>query len=341
MTTVVPAPGGGAPSPSASPAGRRVKSTAGRRRKLSFDYVSFMLVFLGLPLAIFLVFVIWPFLQAGFYSLTDWSGFTAEFNIVGLDNFVWLMNDPRWINAVGNSVTIALVVPTVTIVIALIFASLITVGGSQRGQVRGLAGSSFYRVVSFFPYVIPAIAVAIMWRLIFDPSGGLVNGMLTGLGLEQFRAFAWLGNVGTAMPVTMFVIIWGMVGFYMLLFIAAIKGVPGEIYEAARIDGASRFRIAWSITIPLIRDNVQTAWIYLGIMALDAFVFVQALNPQGGPDNSTLVMAQQLFRTAFIDGQFGRSSAMGVAMAVVTLVFAALVFTVNRLTGGRDERGRA
>ncbi|MFD1716937.1 carbohydrate ABC transporter permease [Georgenia deserti] len=313
---------------------------AGRRRhKLTFDYVSFMVVFLGLPLAIFLVFVIWPFLQAGFYSMTDWSGFTAEFTFVGLDNFAWLLSDPRWVNAVGNSVAIALVVPTITIVIALIFASLITVGGSQRGQVRGLKGSSFYRVVSFFPYVIPAIAVAIMWRLIFDPSGGLANGLLTTLGLDQFDSFAWLGNVGTAMPITMFVIIWGMVGFYMLLFVAAIKGVPAEIFEAARIDGAGRLRIAWSITIPLIRDNIQTAWIYLGIMALDAFVFVQGLNPQGGPESSTLVMAQQLFRTAFIDGQFGRSSAMGVAMAVVTLVFAALVFTVNRVTGGRDEKG--
>ncbi len=126
----------------------------------------------------------------------------------------------------------------------------------------------------------------------------------------------------------------------MLLFIAAIKGVPSEIYEAARIDGAGRWRTSWSITLPLIRDNVQTAYIYLGIIALDLFVYVQALNPQGGPDNSTLVMSQQLFRSAFTEGgKFGYASAMGVAMAIVTLVFAALVFTVNRLAGGRNERG--
>ena len=100
----------------------------------------------------------------------------------------------------------------------------------------------------------------------------------------------------------MFVIIWGLVGFYMVLFIAAIKGVPAEVFEAARIDGAGRFRTAVSITIPLIRDNVQTAFIYIGILALDAFVYMAALEPGGGPANTTLVMAQQLFTTAFAEG---------------------------------------
>lgn len=314
-----------------------------RRRRAggwSFDSVSFFVVCLGLPLALFLVFVIWPFVQAAFYALTNWSGFTTEFDVVGLANFTALLQDPRFVNAVGNSVMFGLFIPLVTIAIALTFAILITVGGSGRGQVRGVRGSGFYRVVSLFPYVIPAIAVGIMWRLILDPSNGLVNGILTGLGLDRFESFAWLGNVGTAMPVTMFVVVWGFVGFYMLLFIAAIKGVPSEIYEAARIDGAGRWRTSWSITLPLIRDNVQTAYIYLGIIALDLFVYVQALNPQGGPDNSTLVMSQQLFRSAFTEGKFGYASAMGVAMAIVTLVFAALVFTVNRLAGGRNERGR-
>ena len=82
----------------------------------------------------------------------------------------------------------------------------------------------------------------------------------------------------------MFVIIWGFVGFYMVLFIAAIKGVPAEIYDAARIDGAGRLRMTFSVTIPLIRDTVQTAYIYLGILALDAFVYTQALTPEGGPE---------------------------------------------------------
>ena len=108
-----------------------------------------------------------------------------------------------------------------------------------------------------------------------------------------------------------------------------------------RIDGAGRARMIFSITLPLIRDNVQTAYIYLGIMALDAFVYMAALNATGGPANSTLVMSQYLFRTAFEKGQFGLASAMGVVLAVITLLFAALVFLVNRLTGGKDDGGRS
>ena len=117
----------------------------------------------------------------------------------------------------------------------------------------------------------------------------------------------------------------------------AFKDVPAEIFEAARIDGAGRFRVATAITLPLIRDNVQTAWIYLGILALDAFVYMAALNPGGGPNNSTLVMAQQLFTTAFTKGQFGLACAMGVVLAAVTLLFSALVFVVNRLLGGKAD----
>jgi N-acetylglucosamine transport system permease protein len=179
-----------------------------------------------------------------------------------------------------------------------------------------------------------------MWGRIYDPSNGVLNGILTGLGFDRFASFPWLGDVRTAMGATMFVILWGFVGFYMVLFVAAIKGIPAEIFEAARIDGAGRLRTAVSITVPLIRDNVQTAYVYMGILALDAFVYMAALNPGGGPDNSTLVMSQQLLTTAFTKGQFGVACAMGVVLAAVTLIFSGLVFTVNRLTGGREEARR-
>ena len=258
---------------------------------------------------------------------------------VGLDNYVKLVNDGTFMKSVGNSVIFAIVLPTVTLAIAMIFASLVTVGGPSRGQIRGLRHSSVYRVVSFFPYVVPAIVIGLIWASIYDPNSGLLNGVLTALGLEQFQGFAWLGDVRTARYAVMFAIVWGLVGFYMVLFIAAIKGVPAEIYEAARVDGAGRFRTATSITIPLIRDNVQTAYIYMGILALDAFVYVAALAPGGGPENSTLVMSQQLFTTAFTKGQFGYACAMGVVLAAITLAYAGLVFAVNRLTGGTNEVG--
>ena len=308
------------------------------RRALTFDRVSFMLVFLGLPLALFAVFVVWPFAQAIYYSMTNWTGFTPDMSFVGLDNYQKLLHDDVFMKAVRNNVLLAIVVPLVTVVLSFALATMITVGGASYGQTRGLRFSSFYRVISFFPYTVPAIIIGLIWAQMYDPSSGLLNGLLTGVGLDRFDSFPWLGDTTTAMPASMFVIIWGFVGFYMVLFVAAIKGIPSEFYDAARMDGAGRLRIAWSITIPLIRDTVQTAYIYLGILALDAFVYMAALNPGGGPANSTLVMPQRLLDTAFAKGQFGLASAMGVVMAIATLAFAAIVFTVNRLVGAR-ERG--
>lgn len=327
VSTPVAQPGGGKAT-----AARRI-----RRKDLTFDKVSFLLVFLVIPVIGYIIFVVSPFIQAAYYSLTDWSGFTAGMNFIGLNNYVKLFNDATFMKAVGNSVTLAIVLPIVTLGIAFIFASLVTVGGPSHGAIRGLRNSSFYRVISFFPYVIPAIVIGLIWQQVYDPNTGILNGILTLFGLDQFQSFAWLGEVRTAMPAVMFVIVWGLIGFYMVLFIAAIKGVPAEIYEAARIDGAGRFRTAITITLPLIRDNVQTAYIYMGILALDAFVYMAALEPGGGPANSTLVIAQQLFTTAFTKGQFGYASAMGVVLALVTLLFAGIVFLVNRLTGGSND----
>jgi N-acetylglucosamine transport system permease protein len=323
---------------STTTAGGRPRPAAWRRRMPSLDRLSFMAVFLGLPLAIFLIFVIYPFGQALYYSMTDWSGFSPTFNFIGLDNFSKLFHDDIFMQSLRNNVELAVVVPLVTIVLALAIATVVTVGGPSKGNVRGIRSSGFYRVVSFFPYTVPAIVIGLIWAQVFDPSAGLLNATLTKVGLSGFDNFAWLGETLTAMPALMFVMIWSFVGFYTVLFVAAIKGVPAEIYEAARMDGAGRFRTAVSITLPLVRDNVQTAYIYIGIIALDAFVYAQALEPNGGPNNTTLTMSQELFNTAFRKGQFGYATAMGVVLAVVTLLFAAIVFTTNRLTGGGERR---
>ncbi|MGW5237644.1 carbohydrate ABC transporter permease [Monashia sp. NPDC004114] len=308
-----------------------------RRRRMPASRRAFVLLTLGLPFLFYAVFVLWPFAQAFIYSLTNWSGFSDTFDFVGLSNYTALLNDDTFLQAVRNNLLLAIVVPFVCIALALALATLVTVGGSSTGAVRGLGHSSFYRIVSFFPYTIPAIVIGLIWSQMFDPSSGLVNGLLTSLGLSQFTSFAWLGEVSTAMPVSMFVIIWGFVGFYMVLFIAAIKGIPAELYDAARVDGAGRIRMTMMVTLPMVRETIQTAYIYLGILALDAFVYMAALNASGGPQNSTLTMTQDLFNTAFKKGQFGLASAMGVVLAVLTLLFAAVVFLVNRLTKGKDS----
>ncbi|MFE5049972.1 carbohydrate ABC transporter permease [Streptomyces sp. NPDC056637] len=311
-----------------------------RRRKLTFDRVTFFLAFLGVPLTIFVLFVLYPFAQAIFWAMTNWRGFSPDYEFVGLDNFTKMFQDDVFLKALRNIALLAVCVPLVTLTLALGVAVAVTLGGPSKGPVRGIRGASFYRIVSFFPYVVPAIIVGLVWAQMYDPNAGLVNGILTGLGLDGFDKFAWLGETVSAMPSLMFVIVWGLVGFYAVLFIAAIKGVPAELYEAARIDGAGRFRMTLSVTLPSIRDTVQTGYIYLGIAALDSFVYVQAMLPNGGPDNSTLTISQRLFNVAFAKQQFGLATAMGVVLAVVTLVFAALVFLVNRLTGGGEGEDR-
>lgn len=305
---------------------------------LTFDKVSFMSIFLGLPLIVFVVFVLAPFVKAIYYSMTDWGGFTADMNFIGFDNYAKLFSDDKFRRALLNCIELGIIVPLVTIILALAIASMVTVGGPSRGPVRGIRASGFYRVISFFPYVVPAIVIGIIWAQVYDPSAGILNWFLEQIGFDGFTNFAWLGEESTAMAASMFVIIWSFVGFYSVLFVAAIKGIGAEVYEASKLDGAGRFRTATSVTIPLIRDTIQTAYIYIGIAALDSFVYMMALNPFGGPNNSTLTMSQDLYITAFKKGQFGYATSMGVILAIVTLLFASLVFAVNRWTGGGPDK---
>ncbi|MGN6742328.1 MAG: carbohydrate ABC transporter permease, partial [Amnibacterium sp.] len=307
-----------------------------RRKHLTFDKVSFAVVFLGVPLVLYVGLVLSPFVQAVYYSLTSWTGFDTSMTFIGIQNYMNAFTDSTFLISVRNSVELVLVLPIVVIGMALILASLVTIGGRTNGPVRGIRGGEFYRIVLFFPYIIPAIAVGIMWGQVYDPSNGLLNGVLTSVGLKGFASYPWLGDTRTAMIATMFVMSWAVIGFYMVIFVAAIKSLPAEIYEAARLDGASRTLILWRVTIPMLRGTIRTSLIYTGIFALDAFVFMSALNPGGGPDDSTLVISQELFKTAFTKGQFGLACAMGVTLAVITLLFAAIVFLVDRLTGGDD-----
>jgi len=296
-----------------------------------------MAVFLLVPLVIFVVFELSPEIQALYYGMTDWRGFSPDMNFVGFDNYVQMFQDDKFLLALRNSLFLVAVVPTVTLVAAFVIASVVTTGGPSLGRVEGLRGGGFHRVVSFFPYTVPAIVIGLIWAQVYDPTRGLLNGFLTSIGLDQFSGFAWIGQAATAMPASMFVIIWGFIGFYTVLFVASIKGIPAETYEAARIDGAGRFRMAWSITLPQIADSVRTAYIYLGLTAIDAFVYMQAMNPQGGPDFSTLTISQDLYQEGFMNGNFGYATAIGVVLAIVTMAYAGVVFIIFRLLRGRDD----
>lgn len=320
-----------------------------RRRVPTPQRMLFFLIFLGLPLVVYLMFVVSPFLQSFYYSLTDWTGLSPSMEFIGIENYLRIFDDAVFWKSLRNNLVLLITLPTITIILAFALAVMVTIGGSTHGGVRGVRGAGFYRVVSFFPYAIPAVITGILFNFIYHPGGGLLNGFLNLLraplngvrrlfGADPLNDIgtAWLGDQRFALAAVGFAIIWTFVGFYMVLFVAGIKSIPQEVLEAARIDGAGRFRSAVQIAAPMVRDNISTALVYMGIFALDAFTFVSVMTPNGGTDNSTKVVSLHLYQTAFRDGRFGEASAMGVIMAVVTMLVAVLVIGLGR--SRKDKR---
>ncbi len=291
----------------------------------------FILAFLLPPVALYAIFVISPYIQAFYISLTEWSGFTSQATFIGLDNYQWLLRNEYFWAALWHNVLLLIALPLITIGLGLFFASMLNVGG-RRGtmQITGVRGSSVYKVLYFLPQVLSVAIIGVLWRYAFEPSTGLVNGVLRAVGLDALTR-AWLGDPSVAFWCVLAVLVWANVGFYVVLFSAGMQAIPRDIYEAALLDGASRFATFWRITVPLLWDTIQVAWIYLAIIALDGFAIVQImLGNAGGPSRSADVVGLVLYRTAFMDYNFGRASAIGVAMFFLTLTVAVLSMRASR-----------
>jgi N-acetylglucosamine transport system permease protein len=227
-----------------------------------------------------------------------------------------------------------LVVPLATIGLGLFLATMLNLGGRPgRSGLRGIAGASAYKIVYFFPQLLSMAIIAVLWQFVYNPNTGLLNGVLRAVGLGEL-ARSWLAEPNLALWAVMAVLIWSSAGFYLVLFSAAIEAIPADLYEAALIDGAGPWATFRNITLPLLRDTVQVAFVYLGIAALDGFAVVQIMTVgPGGPDGATEVIGLGLYRNAFTYGRFGYASAMG-----VTLFFLTLTLAVLALRGGRRER---
>ncbi|GIF16775.1 carbohydrate ABC transporter permease [Actinoplanes teichomyceticus] len=278
-------------------------------------------------LVLHVVFVLSPYAQAFYLSLTDWTGVAGQAHFVGVDNYARLGVDPLFLDAVRNNAIMLLVVPAATIGLGLFLASMLHRGG------RGLRGGSAYQIVYFFPQLLSLVIVAVLWGFVYNPNTGLLNSGLRAIGLGAL-AHSWLAEPRFALAAVMAVLVWSSVGFYVVLFRAAIDGIPGELFEAARLDGAGGWSSFRHVTLPLVRENVQVAFVYLGIAALDGFAVVQVMTVgPGGPDGATEVVGLSLYRTAFSYGKFGYASAMGVA-----LFFATLTLAILALRTGRRER---
>ena len=289
----------------------------------------FVLTFLVPPLALYAVFVISPYLQAFQISLTNWRGLSPTYDYVGPQNFGRLLQDHYVWNALKNNAIILVALPMLTIVLALFFASMLSVGG-RRGKagVGGVRGAAFYRVVYFFPQVLSVAIIGVLWKEVYAPNSGILNGFLRAIGLGAL-AKPWLGDPDLAFWCVLAVMVWSNVGFYVVLFNAAMQSIPKEIYEAALLDGAERGQTLRRITVPLLWDTIQVAWVYLAILAIDGFALVQIIT-LGGPGNSSDVIGLRLYDTALGEFKFGYASAIGVAMFFLTLSVAFVALRVTR-----------
>lgn len=303
----------------------------------------FIVGFLAPGLIVYTVFVLSPFVQAFHYSLTNWTGVTPEFEYVGFANYQRLLEDSVFKQALWNNAILLLVVPAVVVFLALMFAFLLNVGDSSGGGIRGIKGSGFYKLVFFMPQVLAIPVIAVIWAVILEPTKtGLANSLL--LKIDRVREWVFFGNdwfkiepqrfladPNLALWCVIWVLIWGSVGFYLVLFNAAISSVPRDIFEAAVLDRASRLQTFLRITLPLLWDTVQTAWVYLAILALDAYALVAVMTQgPGGPNNSTQVMSLQIAQNGFQFGRAGYASAMGVVLFFLTMIIAVVMLRVSR-----------
>lgn len=281
--------------------------------------------FLLPAIALYGLFVVWPYAQAIYISLTSWRGLSANRPFVGLDNYIRLWGDERFHEALGRNGQLLIVLPLVTIAIALTFAALFTQGSQQ------IRGAGFYRIVFFFPQIIPAVIVGILWSYVYTPNIGLFNGILRAVGLEGLTR-SWLTDPSTVLWAIVAVAIWSSVGFYMVIFLAAMQSIPTSFYEAAILDGATRWTSFKDITFPLIWETVRTSLIYLAIAALDFFILVVVVS--GGTTTMGArraeVAAVYLYNQAFESSRWGYASAIGVVLLILTLILSLGIMRATR-----------
>ncbi len=270
------------------------------------------LVFLAPAFLLYTVFLIWPLIQALFFSFFEWKG-TVRGDFAGLDNFVELLTrfplNEQLPRAFLHNIVFYVATMAITVAVALLFAVLLQKARRGRG---------FLRVVYVLPYMISPLVVGYIWTLILNPTFGPVNSVLKELGLDDL-ALPWLGDPATAFPVVIMVNAWYYLGFPMLLFAAGLAAIPDDYAEAAEVDGASPWQTFRHVTFPLLTPVFGTVAVLVFIYSFNIFGLVWAMGGvAGGPIGSTDVLGLLFYRTAFDGGinAFGTASALAVVMFV-------------------------
>ncbi|MDX3383510.1 sugar ABC transporter permease [Streptomyces niveiscabiei] len=261
-------------------------------------------------LALYLFFFAYPTVQAVQYALTDWDGYSAAYRSVGLDNFHQLATgDDVFRNAAENNLKLMVVVVLAQTALALLLALYL---------VRTTRASTLLRALFFLPTVLSSVAVAFVWRFVYDPDGGLLNSGLRAVGLGSLQS-VYLGNPDTAVYWLALTQVWFHAGQMMVVFIAGLQAIPRELYEAAELDGAGRWARFRYVTWPLVAPATGIVVAYTTVQSFKAFDLVLGLG--GNPPGPALDLLSTRVYTTFSNNQFGYAAAQSLLfMALIALL---------------------
>jgi raffinose/stachyose/melibiose transport system permease protein len=299
--------------PAALPVSRRILVNKGARREAFIGWL-----FVLPALLMYAVFVLLPFLLTILYSFYKWNG-TGPMIWVGLKNYMTVFQVPNLIGTVTNAFWLVIWFSFIPVGLGLVVASVIyRVATGRFGEIT--------RTVLFLPQVIALVAAGIIWGWLFSLSG-LVNQILESIGLGAM-ARAWLGDFDWALSAVGIIGIWVLLGFCTVLLSTGISKIDPSLYESARIDGASWFTEFFSITVPLLRQEVSVCLTVTVIAALAAFDIVY-VSTAGGPGNATAVPGLQVYILAFTQRAVGLASALAVILMILVIV---VILPIQRLS---------
>jgi multiple sugar transport system permease protein len=277
------------------------------------------LIFVLPALAWFLAWMLWPFANMFYISTLKWDGLVRQSEYIGLGNYARLLTDPHFAHAVRNSAIHIFVALPATMVPAFILGFFLSL---RRPGYRLL------RLIFFSPAMLSVAALAMMFSGVFMPEG-IINSLLTAAGLDSLTR-NWLANPSTVLGAIISLDLWGGIGFYSVLFFAVLSTISPELYEAARLDGASLWTMLWSISFPLSRQFFGVATMLHFLWLLTGSAQNVLILTHGGPGDYSLTLGYYLFEQAFSTQRLGYSQALGVVLFVVGLLGLGLIRAVFR-----------
>ncbi|UOE94424.1 sugar ABC transporter permease [Alkalihalobacillus sp. LMS39] len=282
-----------------------------RSKKVRNNIYAWLLL---LPSFIFLyMFTFLPIGQTFVLSLFRADLSTPDPFFIGLENFRLLAEDKVFWKVIRNNAVFAIGTVPLSLGIGLVMAILVN---------RAIRGISWIRTFFFYPTVIPMIAIANIWLFMYTPNYGLINQVLS---IVSIPGINWLGSPSTVMIAMIIMVIWKEAGFFMIFYLAGLQNISKELYESAKIDGASTWTVFWKITFPLLMPT--TLFVFI-IAVTNSFKLVDHLviMTQGGPNNASNLLLYYIYETAFSYWDQGRAAALTVVMLVMMVAIAAWQF---------------